>query len=190
MRGRRRPHRLLAPERRRTEPTTPPPMDGTPALVHRGLTVLIRLPAVPLIRGKWPWAGAIQLSAALLLCVATVPARHEDCRRSHPEPVPTPARGPGRSGHPCLSGDDSGECRDSGGRGQTVGAPDRPCSALPCTDRAHPAVAVSGAPAPPVRRLLHSRTPRTSRTRPPARLVRGPPVIRSPPDGPPRTPGP
>lgn len=96
------------------ETTEPPPMDWTPALVLAGITAVICLVAVVLIRDRWPWAGAVQLLAALALCVITLQAGYEDYRRSHPAPAP-PAYDPGRNGHQCLSGGDDRECLDSGG---------------------------------------------------------------------------
>ncbi|MET9659386.1 DUF6234 family protein [Streptomyces sp. NPDC006510] len=97
------------------ETTGPPPMDWTPVLVFGGIAAVICLFAVVLIRGNWPWAGAIQLLAALALCVVTVRIGHEDYRRSHPAPAPAPSYDPGRTGHQCLSGGDNRECLDSGG---------------------------------------------------------------------------
>ncbi|WP_326767262.1 DUF6234 family protein [Streptomyces sp. NBC_01591] len=96
------------------ESTGPPPMDWTPVLTFGGIAAVICLFAVVLIRGNRPWAGAIQLLAALALCVVTVQVGHEDYRRSHPAPTPAPSYDPGRTGHQCLSGGDSRECRDSG----------------------------------------------------------------------------
>ncbi|SCF56712.1 DUF6234 family protein [Streptomyces sp. Ncost-T10-10d] len=97
------------------ESTEPPPMDWTPVLVFGAIAVVICLFAVVLIRANRPWAGAVQILAALLLCVVTALAGHEDYRRSHPAPASTPSYDPGRSGHQCLSGGDSRECLDSGG---------------------------------------------------------------------------
>ncbi|MGW2105311.1 DUF6234 family protein [Streptomyces sp. NPDC001948] len=97
-----------------SEATGPPPMDWTPVLVFGSITAVICLIAVVLIRSNWPWAGALQVLAALALCVVTVQVGHEDYRRSHPAPAPAPSYDPGRTGHQCLSGGDSRECRDSG----------------------------------------------------------------------------
>lgn len=91
------------------------PMDWTPVLVFGGFAAVVALIAVVLIRSNRPGAGAIQVLAALLLCVAAVLAGHEDYRRSHPAPAPAPSYDPGRSGHQCLSGGDNRECLDSGG---------------------------------------------------------------------------
>ncbi|MEU6013172.1 DUF6234 family protein [Streptomyces sp. NPDC047515] len=93
----------------------PPPMDWTPVLVFGGIAAVISLFAVVLIRSNWPWAGGIQVLAALLLCLVTVLTGHEDYRRAHPAPAPAPSYDPGRSGHQCLSGGDNHECLDSGG---------------------------------------------------------------------------
>ncbi|SFY14112.1 DUF6234 family protein [Streptomyces atratus] len=98
-----------------TETAGPPPMDWAPVLVLGGIAAVICLFGVVLIRGNWPRAGVIQLLAALVLCVVTVQVGHEDYRRSHPAPAPTPSYDPGRAGHQCLSGGDDRECRDSGG---------------------------------------------------------------------------
>ncbi|MCX5109968.1 DUF6234 family protein [Streptomyces sp. NBC_00378] len=97
-----------------SETTGPPPMDWTPVLVLGSIAAVIGLIAVVLIRSNWPRAGALQVLAALALCVVTVQAGHEDYRRSHPAPAPAPSYGPGRTDHQCLSGGDSRECRDSG----------------------------------------------------------------------------
>ncbi|MFB8035429.1 DUF6234 family protein [Streptomyces sp. NPDC056004] len=97
-----------------SETTGPPPMDWTPVLVLGSIAAVIGLIAVVLIRSNWPWAGALQVLAALTLCVVTVQAGHEDYRRSHPAPAPAPSYDPSRTGHQCLSGGDSRECRDSG----------------------------------------------------------------------------
>ncbi|MEU9315426.1 DUF6234 family protein [Streptomyces sp. NPDC048295] len=104
----------------RTEPggtkaAGPPPMDWTPVLVFGAIAAVTCLFGVVLIRSNWPWAGVIQLLAALVLCMVTVQAGHGDYRRSHPAPAPAPSDDPGRTGHQCLSGGDSRECRDSGG---------------------------------------------------------------------------
>lgn len=97
------------------EPAGPPPMDWTPVLVLGGIAAVVCLFGVVLLRSGWPRAGVIQLAAALVLCVVTVRAGHEDYRRSHPAPAPAPSYDPGRTGHQCLSGGDDRECRDSGG---------------------------------------------------------------------------
>ncbi|MEE1750313.1 DUF6234 family protein [Streptomyces sp. JV184] len=96
-------------------PTGPPTTDWTPVLVFGGITAAACLFAVVLIRADWPWAGAIQVLAALVLCVVTLRAGHEDYGRPQPVPAPAPSYDPGRTGHQCLSGGDSRECRDSGG---------------------------------------------------------------------------
>ncbi|MEU0631248.1 DUF6234 family protein [Streptomyces sp. NPDC005989] len=96
------------------EATGPPPMDWTPVLVLGSIAAVICLIAVVLIRSNWPRAGALQVLAALALCVVTVQVGHEDYRRSHPAPAPAPSYDPGRTSHQCLSGGDSRECRDSG----------------------------------------------------------------------------
>ncbi|MFD7492015.1 DUF6234 family protein [Streptomyces sp. NPDC059832] len=97
------------------ETTGPPPMDWTPVLVLGGIAAVVGLFAVVLIRANRPWAGAIQLLAALLLCVVAVLVGHADYGRSHPAPAPAPSDDPGRAGHQCLSGGDNRECLDSGG---------------------------------------------------------------------------
>ncbi|MEV6163667.1 DUF6234 family protein [Streptomyces sp. NPDC052052] len=96
------------------ELTGPPPMDWTPVLVFGGFTAVACLFAMVLIRSRWPWAGALQILAALVLCGATVQIGLEDYRRSHPRPAPVPTVEPFQSGHPCRSGGDDRECRDSG----------------------------------------------------------------------------
>ncbi|WP_157987155.1 DUF6234 family protein [Streptomyces atratus] len=98
-----------------SEATGPPPMDWTPVLVFGGIAAAVALIAVVLIRENRPWAGAIQIPVALLLCMAAVQVGHEDYRRSHPAPASAPPDDPGRSGHQCLSGGDNRECLDSGG---------------------------------------------------------------------------
>lgn len=95
------------------EPAGPPPMDWTPVLVFGGIAAVICLFAVVLIRANRPWAGAVQILAALLLCVVAALIGHEDYRRSHPAPASAPPYDPGRSGHQCLSGGDNRECLDS-----------------------------------------------------------------------------
>ncbi|MFG2624231.1 DUF6234 family protein [Streptomyces sp. NPDC048473] len=96
------------------ETTEPPPMDWRPVLIFGGIAAVICLFAVVLIRANRPWAGAIQILAALLLCAVAVLIGHEDYRRSHPATASAPSYDPGRSGHQCLSGGDNRECRDSG----------------------------------------------------------------------------
>ncbi|WP_405685245.1 DUF6234 family protein [Streptomyces sp. NBC_00057] len=89
-------------------------MDWTPVLVFGGIAAVICLFAVAPIRANRPWAGAIQILAALLLCVVAALIGYEDYRRSHPAPASAPSYDPGRSGHRCLSGGGNRECLDSG----------------------------------------------------------------------------
>ncbi|MFE4333685.1 DUF6234 family protein [Streptomyces sp. NPDC056831] len=95
------------------EPAGPPPMDWTPVLVLGGIAAVICLFAVVLVRANRPWAGAVQILAALLLCVMAALIGYEDYRRSHPAAASAPPYDPGRSGHQCLSGGDNRECLDS-----------------------------------------------------------------------------
>ncbi|MFD4945901.1 DUF6234 family protein [Streptomyces sp. NPDC058409] len=96
------------------EPTRPPPMYWTPVLVLGGIAAAICLLAVVLIRANRPWAGAVQILAALLLCVVAALIGHEDYRRSHPASASAPSYDPGRPGDRCLSGGgDNRECLDS-----------------------------------------------------------------------------
>lgn len=83
---------------------------------------MVGLFSVALIRANRPWAGVIQLLAALLLCVVAVLVGHEDYGRSHPAPAPAPAPSydPGRTGHQRLSGGNNRECLDPGGRRHAI----------------------------------------------------------------------
>ncbi|MEU0919759.1 DUF6234 family protein [Streptomyces cyaneofuscatus] len=92
----------------------PPPADlGTdwvPVAALGALAVVVALVAVLLLRGRWLWAGGMQVIVALVLCaVALTSAGGGEARKEPPNPAPT------WNSPPCRSGGDSDECARSGG---------------------------------------------------------------------------
>ncbi|MFZ4277741.1 DUF6234 family protein [Streptomyces arboris] len=91
----------------------PPPDPGTdwvPVAVLGALAVAVALAAVLLLRGRWLWAGGMQVVVALVLCAAALTsAGGGEAWKKPPNPVPT------WNSPPCRSGGDSDECARSGG---------------------------------------------------------------------------
>ncbi|WP_326704009.1 DUF6234 family protein [Streptomyces cyaneofuscatus] len=93
---------------------SPPPADpGTdwvPLAVLGVLALAVALVAVPLLRGRWLWAGGMQVIVALVLCAAALAsAGGGEAREEPPNPAPT------WNSPPCRSGGNSDECARSGG---------------------------------------------------------------------------
>ncbi|MGW9305400.1 DUF6234 family protein [Streptomyces cyaneofuscatus] len=93
---------------------SPPPADpGTdwvPLAVLGVLALAVALVAVLLLRGRWLWAGGMQVIVALVLCAAALAsAGGGEAREEPPNPAPT------WNSPPCRSGGNSDECARSGG---------------------------------------------------------------------------
>lgn len=94
--------------------SAPPPADpGTdwvPVAVLGVVAVVVALVAVVLLRGRWLWAGGMQVIVALVLCAAALMSAGGDEFQEEPSnPAPT------WNSPPCRSGGDSHECARSGG---------------------------------------------------------------------------
>ncbi|MGW7228370.1 DUF6234 family protein [Streptomyces cyaneofuscatus] len=91
-------------------PPAGPGTDWVPLAVLGVLAVAVAVAAVLLLRGRWLWAGGMQVIVALVLCAAALTsAGGGEAWEEPPNPVPT------WNSPPCRSGGDSDECARSGG---------------------------------------------------------------------------
>ncbi|MFD3414672.1 DUF6234 family protein [Streptomyces cyaneofuscatus] len=67
--------------------------------------------ATVLLRGRWYWAGGIQVLVAVALCTVTFTSAHWSDGHASSPPAPAPTW----NSPPCRSGGDSDECARSGG---------------------------------------------------------------------------
>ncbi|ROV68918.1 DUF6234 family protein [Streptomyces globisporus] len=89
-----------------------------PAIALAALAVIPAGLAVALLRGRWHWAGGMQVLVAVALCAAAlasaVQKRPDPWADRGPVPTISPSSAPTWNSPPCRSGGDSDECARSG----------------------------------------------------------------------------
>ncbi|MEV5850772.1 MULTISPECIES: DUF6234 family protein [Streptomyces] len=107
--ARSRAHEMSADKGGSAPPPVDPGTDWTPAIAVGALALVVACLAVALLRGRWHWAGGMQVVVAVALGAAVLASIAEGSSRNPPEPAPT------WNSPPCRSGGDHSECARSGG---------------------------------------------------------------------------
>ncbi|MFJ8844082.1 DUF6234 family protein [Streptomyces cyaneofuscatus] len=107
MRGWARAHEATAGKTSAPLPAAPG-TDWTPTIALGVFAAVVAVIAVALLRGRWLWAGGLQVLVALVLGVAVLGST-QGSGKEPPNPVPT------WNSPPCRSGGTSDECARSGG---------------------------------------------------------------------------
>ncbi|WP_330445817.1 DUF6234 family protein [Streptomyces anulatus] len=107
--ARSRAHEMPADKGVSASPPADPGTDWTPAIAIGVFALVVACLAVALLRGRWHWAGGMQVVVALALGAMILAGVVEEGSRKPPEPAPT------WNSPPCRSGGDNSECARSGG---------------------------------------------------------------------------